>query len=89
MQKSKKATLLIIILLLIYGLISTAKLVTDINIPYLYIINPLFWLGMALVLKILFPPIYQKKKLKREAISYVIIAGFTYVIIYIVSGVFK
>ena len=88
MQKSKKATLLIIILLLIYGLISTAKLVTDINIPYLYIINPLFWLGMALVLKILFPPIYQKKKLKREAISYVIIAGFTYVIIYIVSGVF-
>lgn len=88
MQKSKKATLLIILLTFIYGLISTSKLVIDINIPYLYIINPLFWIGIALALKVLIPPIYEKKKLKKEVISYVVIAGFSYIIIYIVSGIF-
>ena len=87
MQKSKKSTILIILLIFIYGLISTSKLVIDINIPYLYIINPMFWLGMALILKILIPPIYEKRKLKKEIISYVIIAGFSYIIIYIISGI--
>lgn len=88
MQKSKKATLLIIVIILIYGLISTTKLVIDINIPYLYIINPLFWIGMALILKIIIPSGYEKRKLKKEIISYIIIAAFSYIIVYILSGIF-
>ena len=88
MQKSKKATIILIILILACGLIGTSKLIMDINSLYLYIINPLFWIGLALFLKITIPKIYEKKRLKKEIISYIIIAGFSYIIIYIVSGIF-
>ena len=88
MQKSKIATIITIILLLAYGLLGTCKLIIDINIPYLYIINPLFWIGVAIFLKIVLPKVYEKKKLKKEIISYIFIAAFSYIIVYIISGLF-
>ena len=44
MQKSKNATIIIILLILLYGLFANLKLEKDINILYLYIINPIFWI---------------------------------------------
>lgn len=88
MQKSKIATIITIILLLAYGLLGTCKLIIDINIPYIYVINPLFWIGTAIFLKIVLPKVYEKKRLKSEIISYILIAAFSYVIVYIVSGLF-
>ena len=38
MQKSKKATIIIIITMLVYGFFATFKLIKEINILYLYII---------------------------------------------------
>lgn len=88
MQKNKIATITIIILILAFGILGTSKLIIDINIPYLYILNPLFWLTLALFLKIALPKVYEKRKLKKEIISYIIIASFSYIIIYIISGLF-
>lgn len=88
MQKSKNATIFIIFLILAYGLLGTCKLVLDINIAYLYIINPLFWVGLAIILNALIPKIYEKKKIKKEIISYIIIASLSYIIIYVISGIF-
>lgn len=88
MQKSKIATIITIILIMAYGLLGTCKLIIDVNILYLYIINPIFWIGLAVILKLGIPKIYEKKKLKQEIISYIIIASFSYIIIYIISGGF-
>ena len=88
MQKNKLATIIIIMIILAYGLLGTCKLVIDINIPYTYIINPLFWIGMAVFLKFFLAKNYEKKKLKKDIISYTIIAAFSFVIIYIISGLF-
>ena len=88
MQKNKTATIIIIILILAYGLLGTGKLIIDINVQYLYIINPLFWIILAVFLKIALPNGYEKRKLKKEIISYVIIASFSYIIVYIISGLF-
>lgn len=88
MQKSKNCTILIILLMLVYGLIGACKLILDINFLYVYIINPLFWIGLALFLKFAIPKTYERKKLRREIISYILIASFSFIIIYIISGVF-
>ena len=41
MQKSKNATIVILIAIFTYGLLGSIKLVKDINTIYLYIINPI------------------------------------------------
>ena len=88
MQKSKNATILIIVLILAYGLLGTSKLIIDINTLYLYIINPIFWISLAIILKMAIPKMYEKRKLKKEIIGYILIASFSYIIIYIISGIF-
>ena len=89
MQKNKTATIIMIILILAYGLLGTGKLIIDINIQYMYIINPLFWILLAVFLKIVLPnKEYEKRNIKKEVISYIIIASFLYIIIYIISGLF-
>lgn len=88
MQKNKIATIIIIICILAYGLLGTCKLIIDVNVPYMYIINPLFWIFMALFLKIFLGKTYEKRKMQKEIISYILIASFSFVIIYILSGLF-
>ena len=53
MQKSKNATLAIILLILGYGLFATFKLIVKYNIAYLYIINPIFWISLVIALRLL------------------------------------
>ena len=88
MQKSKNATILIIVLILAYGLLGACKLIIDFNNLYLYVINPVFWIGLAVILNVAIPKMYEKKKLKKEMISYILIASFSYVIVYLISGIF-
>ena len=88
MQKSKKATIFVILLILVYSLLGNLKLVIEINKIYLYIINPIFWIGMAIILKNLIPKMYEKQKIKKEIISYIIIAALSYIVAYILSGIF-
>lgn len=88
MQKSKNITIAIIILMLIYGLLANLKLVFNINAIYLYIINPLFWITLAVFFKIAIGKSYQKSKIKKEVIQYILIAVIIYILTYMISGLF-
>ena len=88
MQKSIKFTISIILFMLIYGLIGATKLIIDINVIYLYVINPIVWIALAFSLKLFIPQMYEKKKLKKDIMTYILIAGLSYIIINIISGFF-
>ena len=88
MQKSKNITIAIIILMLIYGLLANLKLVFNINAIYLYIINPLFWITLAVFLKIAIGKSYQKSRIKKEVIQYILIEVIIYILTYMISGLF-
>ena len=87
MQKSKKATIIIIITMLVYGFFVTFKLIKEINILYLYIINPLFWLLLAGFLYLTLGKSVENKKMKKSIIQYTIVAILTYILIYMISGI--
>lgn len=66
MQKSKNATITIIIFIFLYGLLANFNLVININSIYLYFINPIFWITIALFLRCVLGRTYEKKKIKRN-----------------------
>lgn len=88
MQKSKNYTILIIMIMLLFGLIGAGKLIFDINTVYIYILNPAFWIGLAIFLNFSIPKVYERKRLKKEIVSYILIASFSFIIIYMISGLF-
>lgn len=88
MQKNKKATIIIILAMLVYGLFAEFYLSIKTNKIYLYIINPIVWIGIAIFLKSMLGKSYEVKKLKKDIISYSFIAVLTYIIIYLISGLF-
>lgn len=88
MQKSKKATIGIIIFIFLYGLLADFKLINNMNRIYLYIINPIFWITIAIFLRLALGRIYEKQKIKKDIIQYSLIAVLTYVIVYLISGLF-
>ena len=85
MQKSKLATIFLIIIILIYGLLSK---IHDINGLYLYVINPLFWGALSIILAISMRKSFENKKLKRNILQYTTVAVLVYIIVYMVSGLF-
>lgn len=88
MQKNKKATIIVILLILVYGLIAEIKLIPNINNIYLYIINPIIWIILVVFLKKVLGKSYEVKKLKDDIISYSLIAVLAYIITYLISGLF-
>ena len=88
MQKNKKATIIIISIILVYGLLAEFLLSVKINTIYLYIINPIIWIGIAIFLRNALGKSYETKKLKKEIISYSFIAVLAYIITYLISGLF-
>ena len=88
MQKSKNATIALIIAILLFGLLGNIKLVKEINILYLYIINPLFWISLSIALYFLLEKNHENKKLRKPIIEYTIIAILVFIIVYMISGLF-
>lgn len=88
MQKNKKATIIVILLILVYGLLAEFKLIPNINKIYLYIINPIIWIALVVFLKKLLGKSYEVKKLKDDIILYSFIAVLAYIITYLISGLF-
>ena len=88
MQKSKNATIALIIAILLFGLLGNIKLVKEINILYLYIINPLFWISLSIALYFLLGKNHENKKLRKPIIEYTIIAILVFIIVYMLSGLF-
>ncbi len=88
MQKSKILTIIVIIVILFYGLLANLKLVNEINTIYLYYINPLFWIVLAVLLKNTINDVYRSLKIKKEIAYCAIICAIIYVMIYMISGLF-
>lgn len=88
MQKSKNATIVIMIIILLFGLLGSIKLVRDINVIYLYIINPIFWIGLSIFLRCVLGKNIENRKLKKQVMEYTIIATLVFIIVYMLSGLF-
>lgn len=87
MQKSKLATISIILIIIIYTVLKVTVL-SQMGWIYTYLINPLFWIGLAIILYKLIGRTYENKKLKKEIIQYTLIACLAYIITYLISGIF-
>ena len=87
MQKSKIATICLIIVIAVYTIIRVTFLnkLGDIT-PYL--INPAFWIIFAITLYKLLDKNYENKKLKKQIIEYTLIACLTYILTFMLSGIF-
>jgi len=88
MQKSKVATIGIIIMMVLYGLFTCSKWTEQNNFIYLYIINPIFWIGLAVFLKFSTGRTFENRKNKREIVEYCVIGVLVYIITYMISGLF-
>ena len=88
MQKSKSATIVICIIILLFGFLGNIKLIKEVNILYLYIINPIFWIGLSILLQHFLGKNIENKKLKKQIREYTIIATLVFIIVYMLSGLF-
>ena len=88
MQKSKTATIGIIIMMVLYGFFTYSNWTEQNNFIYLYIINPIFWIGLAMFLKFSTGRTFENRKNKREIIEYCAIGVLIYIITYMISGLF-
>ena len=87
MQKSKSVTLFIIIIIFLYFLFSQFYLRTLGNINT-YIINPLFFVVLVLILKFTIQPTYKTDKYKKSIVSYVLVTITLYAVVFFASGIF-
>lgn len=88
MQKSKNITFLICLLISLYIIISNFKLMFLNNTLYYYIINPIFWLILCIILRITIGKKKQSFKLEKKVRFYTYVAILIYIIIYSLSGIF-
>lgn len=88
MKKSKNATIVILIAIFTYGLLGSIKLVKDINTIYLYIINPIFWIGLSIILFNILGKSIEKRKIKKDITEYTLIATIVFIVTYMLSGLF-
>ena len=88
MQKSKVATIGIIILMFLYACFTYSNWVKQNNFIYLYILNPIFWISLAILLRANLGKSFEKKKNLKQIIEYCLIGVLVYIITYMVSGLF-
>lgn len=85
MQKSNFFTTLIILVILVYILTSQFCLM-NLGTTYTFIINPLFFISISLILKFFTIPPYSTNKFKKDIIQYVLMTTLSYSLIYLISG---
>ena len=86
MQKSNKATIITIILILLVGVLKNFKVIKQINNIYIYIINPLFWIIISILMFLTFSKNIGNQKLKKQIIQYTINDSISFIIIYMLTG---
>ncbi len=85
-MRDKTTTIFILIILLIYFLLSQFYLNSFGNI-YTYVINPLFYIIMAIILKFVVLSPYKTNKFKNDIIKYILITILLYSFLYLLSGI--
>ena len=86
MQKSKSFTLVTICLILVYGIIASLVLTTKLNFVYLYIINPVFYIVIAIILRILIGKQINNSKITKKSKEYAVIGALAYILISLLLG---
>lgn len=86
MQKSKSFTLVTICLILVYGIIASLVLTTKLNFVHLYIINPVFYIVIAIILRILIGKQINNSKITKKSKEYAVIGALAYIIISLLLG---
>lgn len=86
MQKSRNATIAIIVGIFLYGLLGVFFLEVKIHSLYQNIMNPIIWITLGIALNFLLGKTFENKKLKKQIIQYTIIAVLAWIIIYMLSG---
>ena len=87
LQKSRKITVLMLTILIIYSIIANYSLVSY-GFTYYFIVNPLFWIVFMMIVKIFTCKQAEGTRLKKNIFEYTLIASFIYIGIYIFSQVF-
>ena len=87
MQRSKNITISFLIVLFAYFLFSQFYL-KSLGSVYVYIINPICFIVLALILKYTIPKPYKTDKYKKFFLQYTIITMLAYIGLIILSGVF-
>lgn len=86
MQKSKIATIIFIIIILLYVVLTNVYLKTaNLSHRYTYIINPISWILFASFITIAVKTMY-KKTLQKEVRNYVAITILAYIVVQLLSG---
>lgn len=87
MKRTKIETIIIFAILILYYAISRIYFVKMGSI-YTMVINPLFWILLCISLKFYIKKTYATAKLRKEIINYTLITVLSYIIIYLISGLF-
>lgn len=87
LQKSRKITVLMLAILVIYSIVANYSLVSHAQMYY-YIVNPLFWFIFIIATGLLLFKTNESTKLGKDVLEYTVIASLIYVGIYIVSQFF-
>ena len=88
MQKSRSFTIIGLVIFLIANLL--LQFYSKELAGYLtYIIKPVLWIGFALLLRTILPGIKNSnKRLRKEIVFCSVVAGISYIMVYLVSGLF-
>ena len=87
MQKYKNITIVVLVVLCIYFLFSQLYL-KQLGSIFTYIINPAFFIIIAVFTKIVITSPYANNKFKKNIIQYVCITILMYAVLYLLSGIF-
>ncbi len=88
LQKSRKITVLMLAILVIYSIVANYSLVNSRSTLYYYAVNPLFWIIFIIASNLLLSKTNESSRIKKDVLSYTIIASLIYIGTYIVSQAF-
>lgn len=87
MKQAKIETIIIFFILILYCVLSNLFFTQSGN-TFIMIINPFFWITLAVVLRLYMKKFYITQKLKKEIWDYTLIAVLVYIILYLIFGLF-
>ena len=88
MTNSKVTSIFTLCIMFIYFLFSQIFL-TKLGNIYYYIINPIFFILIAIITKFTIQSPYKGKKFKKTIWKYIIITTIAYLVVYMISGIFQ
>ena len=87
MKRTKIETIIVFLVLILYCVLSKMFFV-KLGTVYTIVINPIFWIALAIIMKLYFKQFYITHKLRKEILDYTLISVLVYIILYLAFGVF-